>query len=475
MKKLLILILAFGVVSVTTGQIALKVYEADGETLFDGNDIMVGTELRIVVSSDSNDYWSGGLFITGQDRLLGDLAARGLDPNTRDWTDSHYEQAGDLAKVTAWEDSWMWGLDMYTSDINDSNFVAGDWFIIDYYADEVGDCNIGVYDYSISWDDPNCFLEFSHVRNRDLNFDDKVNFIDFVLLASQWNATDCNDPNWCDGLDLDEDGYVDVRDLELFNEYWLWGVSDTEPNEDPNELDDPNEIYPEDPNVIYSIIDVNGANEITIGVNDSITLYIDMVTLDEYDIIVFEVEVGISDISLGSIDNTEYDSNNPPGPGTARILVGGRYFDYWGPGINQQEGILLSGASPFSGLIPDGHLASFVFTCKGEGDVTLELTNDRWPYPKLEGITIHQVGPNSQPLTGEGMSTIPESEQFLLDQEIGTDELYQEVSTDELNQEVDIDGLVETLEDLWKQDSDIINDLIGEEEWNEFLNSLENP
>ena len=100
MRRLLRLVLVLGMVPITAGQITLEVYEADGETPFDCNeDIMVGTKLTIIVSSDSNDYWSGGLFITGQDRALGTLGGRDLDPNTRDWTGSHYEDAGEFAKV----------------------------------------------------------------------------------------------------------------------------------------------------------------------------------------------------------------------------------------------------------------------------------------------------------------------------------------------------------------------------------------
>jgi hypothetical protein len=58
------------------GQISLKVCQADGETPFDCNDdIMVGTRLALVISSDSNDYWSGGLFIAGQERAFGTLTA----------------------------------------------------------------------------------------------------------------------------------------------------------------------------------------------------------------------------------------------------------------------------------------------------------------------------------------------------------------------------------------------------------------
>ena len=92
--------------------------------------------------------------------------------------------------------------------------------------------NVGFYDYSISWDDPNYFLRFSHIPTRDLNFDEKVNFVDFATFASKWNATDRNNPNWCDGADLDRDSDVDYNDLGLFLGYWLWGVPVMEAGED---------------------------------------------------------------------------------------------------------------------------------------------------------------------------------------------------------------------------------------------------
>ncbi len=243
MKKLLALVLALGIVVTAAAQIEPRVYEADGVTPFDYNDyIMFGTNLTIIISSDSNDYWSGGLFIAGQDRAFGTLAGRGLDPNdpnTRDYTDSHYEDAGEFAIVTAWKDSSIWGFDLYTfypidGNSDNNSAVAGDWFIFDYKADEVGDCNVGFYDYNISWDEPNYFLSFSHSPTRNLNFDEKVDFADYATFALQWYANDCNDPNWCDGGDLDRDGDVDCNDLGLFVDYWLWGLSDMEAGEDPN-------------------------------------------------------------------------------------------------------------------------------------------------------------------------------------------------------------------------------------------------
>jgi hypothetical protein len=65
------------------------------------------------------------------------------------------------------------------------------------------------------------YIPFSHVRTRDFNNDAEVGFADFAILASHWQATNCNDPGWCQGTDLDIDGDVDFNDLMLFAEYWL--------------------------------------------------------------------------------------------------------------------------------------------------------------------------------------------------------------------------------------------------------------
>jgi hypothetical protein len=452
-KKLLVLILALGIVPITTGQITLEVREADGETPFDCNDdIMVGSSVAIIVSSDCNDYWSGGLFIEGEDRALGTLAGRGLDPNARNYTDSHYKAAGDFAKVTGWKDSSIWGFDLYTfypidGNSENNSTIAGDWFIIDYKADKVGGCNVGFYDYSISWDDPNYFLSFSHSPTRDLNFDEVVNFVDFAIFASQWDATDCNDPNWCDGADLDRDGYVDYNDLTLFVEYWLWPTSPNFPNE-PN--------YPEDPNIIFRIVDANGSSEITIDVNESLTLYVTMET-NGVDVFIFDVEIDISDTNLGSIDNTSHPN------GTAEILALPRdpFFDYWGPGVSQEEGIELAAASFFDSAISDGHLASFVFTCEGYGDVTLTLIN--WIEtisPVLESIIIHQIDPNSQPMMESGMGGTQEFQQS------------QSVQVIDVNEQAIIDRLVRWLEEIWAQDE--TKEIFSEAEWQEFIDSVKN-
>ena len=111
------------------------------------------------------------------------------------------------------------GFDMYTDSVN---VEAGDWFIIDYNATSVGICEVRFYDHTYSWSEPNYCLMFSHVRTRDFNNDTIVNFADFALLASYWQQTNCGDVNDCGGTDLDINGKVDVNDLMLFTDYWLY-------------------------------------------------------------------------------------------------------------------------------------------------------------------------------------------------------------------------------------------------------------
>ncbi|HPS55648.1 MAG TPA: hypothetical protein PLP05_08620 [Sedimentisphaerales bacterium] len=68
---------------------------------------------------------------------------------------------------------------------------------------------------------PTYNIEFTHVPTRDFDGNTKVDFSDFALFASQWNRSDCQDPNYCYGADIDTNGTVDVNDLMLFTEYWL--------------------------------------------------------------------------------------------------------------------------------------------------------------------------------------------------------------------------------------------------------------
>jgi hypothetical protein len=226
MKKVMPLMLILATASVSAGGVSTQVCLSDGNTplpLADPNipfvfrDIMVGTKLSIIVSSDVNEYWSDGGSLAIEEAYLdyGILSARGPKVG-EDWSGSHLPAAGNEALVVWWPPNEF---DLYTT--VSSDIQAGDWFIIDYNAINIGTCNVGFYDYSISWDNPIYYLKFSHVRTRDFNKDTRVDLADFAILASYWQENGCGEPNWCEGTDLDTNGTVNTNDLMLFTEYWL--------------------------------------------------------------------------------------------------------------------------------------------------------------------------------------------------------------------------------------------------------------
>jgi hypothetical protein len=179
---------------------------------------MVGTKLTIIVDSNVAEYWSGSLIIADANRDYGVLYGRDYNEVTMDWEGSRFPAAGEAARVWDWEEPGIDGLDLYT---DSTGIEAGDWFIIDYTAIQEGSCDVGFYDHSKSWFEPVYHLKFSHVRTRDFNSDTKVDFTDFSVFASYWQTMGCNDPNWCEGTDLDIDGDVDCDDLMMFAVYWL--------------------------------------------------------------------------------------------------------------------------------------------------------------------------------------------------------------------------------------------------------------
>ncbi|MFA6187471.1 MAG: dockerin type I domain-containing protein [Phycisphaerae bacterium] len=221
---LLVLALIISPVSITSGTISTNVFLRDSNTpieLVDPNiphiyqDIMVGTKLKIVVSSDTiKRYWGGDLALEEAYWPYGILTPKEPLPAAGD-SSGIYEQESGPPPI-----KWI-------SFIADGdNVAAGDWFIIDYNAVDTGDYNsvdfnIGFYDYDISWDDPNYYLCFSQVRTRDFNNNTVVDFQDYAILASYWQQTNCSSSNGCEGADLNVDGSVDFDDLMLFCEFWL--------------------------------------------------------------------------------------------------------------------------------------------------------------------------------------------------------------------------------------------------------------
>lgn len=454
MRNKVFCVVFFGMLRFVTAAVTLDVYESDGVTPFDGRPIRVGTELKMIVSSDSNDLWSGGLFLNTESRDLGYLAGSGYDPNTRDWGDCHYSNAGSEPYASGWEDSLIQGFDLFTSLEDDAQ--PGAWFAVDYVALAPGDPNVGFYDYAVSWYDPNAFVFLNQVPLADFNTDGIVNLLDYSLLASCWLTENCTDPDGCLGADMDGNATIDANDLFLFADSWLWGVSVA-----PNQSGGPES----DPNLIYSVADANGLDEIAMAIGESVTLYVDLNAIEPNNgLWAFEVEVDISDPNLGTIDNTAYDPNNPPGEGTARILAGPdrwKMFDLWGPGDLQQEGIYLVGVSA-SGAFANGHLASFVYTCQAAGDVVLNLSNlgststsASMLYPTVQNLVIHQY----DPFEGESMMMSSMS----MDTATVVEEAVPEMSPEEM---------LLFLEDLWNTDSEIQN-TIDAKEWKEFIKSVE--
>ena len=226
-KQILWVLLAsvFSIAPQAIAEVSMRVCLADGSTPleladpcipFVYRDIMVGTKLTIIVSSDVNQYWSDGGSLAIEEEYLdyGTLSARGPKVG-EDWSGSHLPAAGEEALVV-----W-WPVNEFDFCTGSTGVEAGDWFIIDYNAINIGTCYVVFYDYSTSWSDPNCYLMFSHVRTRDFNKDTKVDFSDFAILASYWQETGCSEPDWCQGTDLDTDGNVETDDLMLFADYWL--------------------------------------------------------------------------------------------------------------------------------------------------------------------------------------------------------------------------------------------------------------
>ena len=373
---------------------SIQIRISDPNTLegMDLTEVMVGTQLSLVIHSDANDFWSGGFFIGGQDRAIGQLLARDKDPNSRDWTGSHLEAAGELASVIEWKDSNIWGFDMYADDFERE---PNDWFVVDYNAIGEGECDIIFYNHDYSWTvaDPNVSISFLNTPTRDLYADGFVNYADFAIFSSYWLDPNCSDPNaGCYKADFSRDGDVGLEDVIMFADFWLYGNPGWQPAEEPNTTE-PNIVY----DVTYAVVDTNSLSEITLEVGESITLYVTKSSTDE-NVYIFDMDVIVSDPNLGWIDNTPDDPNTTPVEGTAEILASPRSssFDYYGPVYNEPNSIQLFAAS-IGSSIQDGDMASFVYTATEPNDVTLDLVN----YANgadLESITIHQIEPVAEML-----------------------------------------------------------------------------
>jgi hypothetical protein len=252
MKTLFVLVVAAVVAPLAPAKVWTTVYRCDETTplaAVDPNhptvyrDIMVGTRLVIVISSDApgivgdHQLWTGWLVISRDDWQRGTLSGRGYNQRRRNYDGSLLAAAGPLEAGTVayheyWQPNMGNGFDLSVSMFS----VAGDWFVLDYHAEQTGFCDVGLYDYHASSDVPLETLSFTHVPSRDFNGDTIVDFQDFALLASRCGAAVAPDPNGFDApFDLDSDGRIDLGDIASFSECWLERTDCRPPMTDPNE------------------------------------------------------------------------------------------------------------------------------------------------------------------------------------------------------------------------------------------------
>jgi hypothetical protein len=86
-------------------------------------------------------------------------------------------------------------------------------------------CNGRDFDHSgaVDMNDLQIFYEFWLWPVADIDLDTEVNFIDYAMLTDLWGQTLCEFSDFCNGCDLDKSHTVDINDLSQMTEYWLFG------------------------------------------------------------------------------------------------------------------------------------------------------------------------------------------------------------------------------------------------------------
>ncbi len=226
MKRVVILYLLLATVPTVHAEVSTQVFMADGTTPLPLVDpyipyvyrpIMAGTQLSIVISSNSGDFWGGALTIWDSNQNYGILHGVEILPAAGE------SSLADPLKGIQTVD----GIDHDTNGFQFSTdpvtAVPGDWFVVDYNAIAIGSCNVLFFDPNVDFEHPIYQLSFTHVRTRDFDNDGIVNLQDFAVISQNWRRTDCVSNGNCSGSDLEEvpDGDIDFMDLDLFTDYWL--------------------------------------------------------------------------------------------------------------------------------------------------------------------------------------------------------------------------------------------------------------
>jgi hypothetical protein len=243
---LLLAVFVVVLASATQAKVWTTVYRCDEKTplaAIDPNypsvyrEVMVGTHLVMVVSSDTAEYWSGKLRMSLEDAEDAILDGRGYVAVPLNYPDSCLEAAGETARVWSFYNMTGRGFYLRTTNVmptlNGRLTTAGDWFILDYYAKQVGLCDVSLFAGTGPSEILLETLSFAHVPSRDFNGDGIVDFADFAQFSSQWRsipAPHSNSPGA--SVDLNLDGQIDLNDLVLFSEYWLerTGCEAVDPN-----------------------------------------------------------------------------------------------------------------------------------------------------------------------------------------------------------------------------------------------------
>jgi hypothetical protein len=232
----------------------MDVYLSDGNTPLaprDPNtpgvyrDVMVGTKLSVIVSSDKKTKMPGIIGMPWDDLSEGELTARGYDGALNMWQGSCLKDSGTNSSVWNTRMDAVVGFYFMSGGLQ---ICPGKWFIFDYLATTVGSCDIilgaapvvvtGGGEPPLTTGETMAIvmkITLNHVPSRDFNNDTVVNARDFAHFANHWRTPAGADPNSTSAKsDLDADGYVGMSDLRLLNQFWLARTDVSVPLDYPN-------------------------------------------------------------------------------------------------------------------------------------------------------------------------------------------------------------------------------------------------